>query len=134
MFRKLFVAIVPKRTLCTLPSKIVVADRQLTKSKHFLMKQTQSLTTFPSARRLIFTTSNFKESKDTTNINEETDRLDKLRQEELLSAPKFQSDESITAESLQKLDVETASLLYEDDVTQNKAFSEADTKAGSNYS
>ncbi len=134
MFRKLFVAIVPKRTLCSLPSKIVVADRQLTKSKHFLMKQTQSLTTFPSASRLIFTTSNFKESKDTTNINEETDRLDKLRQEELLSARKFQSDESITAESLQKLDVETASLLYEDDVTQNKAFSEADTKAGSNYS
>ena len=51
-----------------------------------------------------------------------------------MSARKFQSDESFSAESMQKLDVETASLLYEGDVAQNKTFSEADTKAGSSYS
>ena len=131
MFRRLCVALVPKRTLCSLPSKAVVLNTQLSKSKHFLVAQKQSLTNVPTASRLIFTTSNCKESKDTKNKNEENDRLDKLRHEELLSARKFQSDESFSAESLQKLDVETASLLYEGDVAQNKTFSEADTKAGS---
>ena len=129
MFRKLCVALVPKRTLCSVPSKAVVVNRQLIKS-NFLVKQNQSTTKFPVVRRLIFTTSDFKEAKDTNNINEENDRLDKLRHEELLSARKFQSDESFSAESMQKLDVETASLLYEGDVAQNKTFSEADTKAG----
>ena len=134
MFRRLCVALVPKRTLCSLPSKAVVLNTQLSKSKHFLVAQKQSLTNVPTASRVIFTSSNFKESKDTNNKNEENERLDKLRHEELLSARKFQSDESFSAESLQKLDVETASLLYEGDVAQNKTFSEADTKAGSSCS
>jgi hypothetical protein len=134
MFRKVCVALVPKRTLCSLPPKGVFVDRQLTKSRHLVAIQKQPLTNFQSANRFIFTTSNFKESKDITSKNEENERLDKLRHEELLSARKFQSDESFSAESMQKIDVETASLLYEGDVAQNKTFSQADTKAGSSYS
>ena len=65
--------------------------------------------------RSLFTTGKvFKETKEDQGL-----RLEKLRLDELSSAEKFQCQDS-----------ESASHLYEEDVAQNRSFSEADAKAG----
>ena len=118
--------LISKRTLCSLPQKTAVQDRQLILQSRNCFEKTKSLFSVSSVNRSIFTTSNFGESKD----EDEVSKLEKNRIAEMLSAKKFQTDDSISAESMQTVDVETATFLYEDDVAQNKSFSEADLKAG----
>jgi hypothetical protein len=60
----------------------------------------------------------------------ETERLEKCRHDEYLSARKFAAQDTISSESMQGLDIKTATKLYEGDVAQNRSFSEADLKAG----
>ena len=118
--------LISSRTLCSLPQKTVLNDRQLILKSRNWLEKTKSQISVCNVNRNIFTTSNFGESKE----DDEVVRLEKNRIAEILSAQRFQADDAISAESMQNVDVETATLLYEEDVAQNKSFSEADLKAG----
>ena len=124
-----FVALtLSKNTLSSLPLRVTFQRQLLHPSKSILERGNGNATkaNYFSTSRLC----SLKDSKNFEHDSAENERLEKSRLDEYLSARKFSAQDTLSSESLQHLDIKSATQLYEGDVAQNRSFSEADLKAG----
>ena len=123
-----FVALsLSKKTLSSLPLKVTLQRQLFHPSKSIFEKGNENVS------KAYFSTSRLCSLKDNKNFEHdsaENERLEKSRLDEYLSARKFSAQDTLSSESLQDLDIKSATQLYEGDVAQNRSFSEADLKAG----
>ena len=124
-----FVALtLSRKTLSNLSLRVTLQRRSLLVPNKSLFEQGNE-----SVTKAYFSTSKFcplKDNKDFERDLAENERLEKSRLDEYLSAQKFAAQDTISSESLQHLDIKSATKLYEGDVAQNRSFSKADLKAG----
>ena len=124
-----FVALtLSKKTLSSLPLKVTLERQLLHPCKSILERGNVNV-----SKAYYFSTSRLCSLKDGKNFEHdsaENERLEKSRLDEYLSARKFSAQDTLSSESLQHLDIKSATQLYEGDVAQNRSFSEADLKAG----